>query len=178
MTKGKTEAEKAAGKTTWQQHQAKVVDLFFKGYTRARIVKTTGYEPKEVDHALKLLHKSLSGQAEKALEYRRKLVLSKIQLVQVTGWEIAEKAGVEDTAKVSALRLVKDAIKVEGDILGVTKDKSPASADKQADKLRKDMKDAEKKSRTDEETAEAGEGEETEEVITPLPDFLIRGRQR
>jgi len=131
-----------------RERQAKVAELWYKGYTNGDIIVATGIPGKEVSGYLKLIKEHLTPRAVKVLEYRKNKCLNKVSLVQKAAWEIAEGA-ISVPDQLSALRVVTSSQELEAKIEGVTQEKLIVGPEKAATELLRDLRELEKKVTTD-----------------------------
>jgi len=150
--------------------QAKIANLWFKGYNRNEILKATGCEEKELNQAMKLIKAHLSPKAVKVLKYRKARCLGKVTLVQRTAWEILSNS-FDHRIQIAALRVITTSQELEAKIEGAIQEKLIVGPEKAADSLIKAIYELEKETKG--EAKPDGNGHDEDKEV--FPHFLGKG---
>lgn len=124
-----------AEKETPAERLHKVTELWLRGNTKEEIVKTTGYSPKQVSADLKIIRFQFQPKTLKTIEYYRNKARARLDMISKRAWEFVEDSLDKDSARVSALRLVKEVEAERMKVDGIVTDKMVAGPEKKAEEL-------------------------------------------
>lgn len=133
MTEGKAaERRKEAAK-----RQSKIAKLWYQGYTREEIVEHTGYPSRQVVEDLKVIRAALYPATIKTIEYYRNKSRMRLDMIRKRAWEFVEAALDKDSARVAALRLIRDVEDLQTKVDGIVTEKMAAGPERKAEELQK-----------------------------------------